>query len=413
MLFILFETFLTRRREVIRWVLPVAVIAVAFLFLLCNRYFLWTLGNIAGMFLVGLLASFLYQGAIRMKILAIILTISISAVSEIVVLYAITFVLHMNVADVVTIPEYRFLGILLSKTLGVAICNIIRVRFKLRQSDVKLAYLGLFALLFANAVLIVFLLFRMTYALQDAYFNDLSVLASIALFVSVFFALYLYEHLTKQNQIIRYQEQAEQQMRFQLQHMDETILSQNKLRAMRHDMNSHLIALKSFFDARDFEGGSRYIENLDAQFQQAALSVNTGNNALDAIISAKKSLAESKGIAFHTKLKIQENLPIAPEDCSIIFGNALDNAIEACERLPADAEKWIELVLQQDATTILGRITNTAPPKKADFLETSKKDKSNHGFGLKNMQKALDKYQATVTRTHEGDRFVFSFFIFY
>ena len=187
MLFLLFETFLTRRREVIRWVLPVAVIAVAFLFLLCNRYFLWTLGNIAGMFLlVGLLASFLYQGAIRMKILAIILTISISAVSEIVVLYAITFVLHMNVADVVTIPEYRFLGILLSKTLGVAICNIIRVRFKLRQSDVKLAYLGLFALLFANAVLIVFLLFRMTYALQDAYFNDLSVVASFALFVSVF-----------------------------------------------------------------------------------------------------------------------------------------------------------------------------------------------------------------------------------
>ena len=182
---------------------------------------------------------------------------------------------------------------------------------------------------------------------------------------------------------------------------------------MRHDMNSHLIALKSFFDARDFEGGSRYIENLDDQFQQAALSVNTGNNALDAIISAKKSLAESKGIAFHTKMKIQENLPIAPEDCSIIFGNALDNAIEACECLPADAEKWIELVLQQDATTILGRITNTAPPKKADFLETSKKDKSNHGFGLKNMQKALDKYQATVTRTHEGDRFVFSFFIFY
>ena len=122
-----------------------------------------------------------------MKILSIILMISISAVSEIVVLYAITFALHMSVADAVTIPEYRFLGILLSKTLGVAICNIVRVRFKLKQSEIKLAYLGLFAFLFANAVLIVFLLFRMTYALQDAYFNDLSVVASFALFASVFF----------------------------------------------------------------------------------------------------------------------------------------------------------------------------------------------------------------------------------
>lgn len=413
MLFLLFETFLTRRREVIRWVLPVAVIAVAFLFLLCNRYFLWTLGNIAGMFLVGLLASFLYQGAIRMKILAIILMISISAVSEIVVLYAITFVLHMNVADAVTIPEYRFLGILLSKTLGVAICNIIRVRFKLKQSEIKLAYLGLFAFLFANAVLIVFLLFRMTYALQDAYFNDLSVVASFALFASVFFSLYLYEYLTKQNQIIRYQEQAEQQMRFQLQHMDETILSQNKLRAMRHDMNSHLIALKSFFDARDFKGGSRYIENLDAQFQQAALSVNTGNNALDSVLSAKRSLAESKDVAFHTKIKIQENLPIAPEDCSIIFGNALDNAIEACERLPADAEKSINLFLQQDATTIFCKITNTALPNTEKTFLTSKADKVNHGFGIKNIKEALEKYPSLFSFEQKDGQFVFSFSIFY
>lgn len=141
--------------------------------------------------------------------------------------------------------------------------------------------------------------------------------------------------------------------------------------------------------------------------------MNTGNNALDAILSAKQSLAESKGIAFRTHLRIQERLPIAPEDLAIIFGNALDNAIEACDRLPEGAEKRITLVLQQDATMLLCRITNTAPEKKNVLLATSKADKANHGFGVQNIREALDKYEATVTFSQEGTLFHFSFMLFY
>ena len=123
-------------------------------------------------------------------------------------------------------------------------------------------------------------------------------------------------------------------MRMQLKHMDETILNQNELRALRHDMNSHFIALESYFDHDDITGGKQYISTLVDQFQQTTPTINTGNNALDAILSAKRSLAESKGIAFHTSITVQKDLPIAPEDCSVIFGNALDNALEACDRLP-------------------------------------------------------------------------------
>ena len=249
--------------------------------------------------------------------------------------------------------------------------------------------------------------------INDPNYNIVAMFCTLSLYISTFLAFYLFVRSQRQNQIIRYQEQAEQQMRFQLQHMDETILSQNKLRAMRHDMNSHLIALKSFFDARDFKGGSRYIENLDTQFQQAALSVTTGNNALDSVLSAKRSLAESKGIAFHTKIKIQENLPIAPEDCSIIFGNALDNALEACERLPADAEKSINLFLQQDATTIFCKIINTAPPNTEKTFLTSKADKANHGFGIKNIKEALEKYPSLYNFKQQENQFEFSFSVFY
>ncbi len=202
-------------------------------------------------------------------------------------------------------------------------------------------------------------------------------------------------------------------MRFQLQHMDETILSQNKLRALRHDMNSHLIALESYFDHDDITGGKQYISTLVDQFQQTTPTINTGNNALDAILSAKRSLAESKGIAFHTSITVQKDLPIAPEDCSVIFGNALDNAIEACDRLPEDSEKLIEIFLQQDATSINCKITNTAPPNDEKNFATSKADKANHGFGMKNIKEALEKYPSLYNFKQQENQFEFSFSVFY
>lgn len=249
--------------------------------------------------------------------------------------------------------------------------------------------------------------------INDSNYNTMAMFCGITLYISTFLAFYLYARSQRQNQIIRYQEQAEQQMRSQIKHMDELVLKQNELRALRHDMNGHLIALKSFFDARNYEGGSQYIKNLGEQFQQTAPSINTGNNALDAILSAKRSLAESKGIAFRTSITIQKDLPIAPEDCSVIFGNALDNALEACDRLPADAAKSIKLFLQQDATSINCKITNTAPPNDEKNFATSKADKANHGFGMKNMQEALEKYPSLYNFKQQEDQFEFSFSIFY
>lgn len=414
MFFMLFDTFFERRRQFPAWRYVVGVVVLAMLIKLSNAYLLFKAGNIIGMILAAIFVSgYYYRTSIKRRIFLPVFTWALWSAIETITFNSITLLFNITASEAMNIPGYLVLGIIISKSIQFIISYVVYVKKIFRNIELGKVYWIVFLILFFIATCVSYLIFWTLDQINDPNYNLLAMFCTLGLYISTFLAFYLFVRSQRQNQIIRYQEQAEQQMRFQLQHMDETILSQNKLRAMRHDMNSHLIALKSFFDARDFEGGSRYIENLDDQFQQAALSVNTGNNALDAIISAKKSLAESKGIAFHTKLKIQENLPIAPEDCSIIFGNALDNALEACERLPADAEKSINLFLQQDATTILGRITNTAPPKKADFLETSKKDKSNHGFGMKNIKEALEKYPSLYNFKQQENQFEFSFSVFY
>ena len=249
----------------------------------------------------------------------------------------------------------------------------------------------------------------MTYELKDIHFDNLVLLSSGGLFFSIFFALYLYEHMAEQNQIIREQEQFEQQMNSQLKHMDEIVLQQNELRRFKHDINNQIVALESYFESGDLEGGRRHMAALSQQFRATGATINTGNNALDAILSTKKSLAESKGIVFHTELRIQKSLPLDAKDLCVIFGNALDNAIEACNRLPENTEKRIDLLLMQDAHSLFCALTNTAPAKNDRIFTTSKADKTNHGFGLQNIRDALANYGAEPVIEQEGETFSLSF----
>ena len=414
MFFMLFDTFFERRRQFPAWQYVVGVVVLAMLIKLSNAYLLFKAGNIIGMILAAIFVSgYYYRTSIKRRIFLPVFTWALWSAIETITFNSITLLFNITASEAMNIPGYLVLGIIISKSIQFIISYVVYVKKIFRNIELGKVYWIVFLILFFIATCVSYLIFWTLDQINDPNYNLLAMFCTLSLYISTFLAFYLFVRSQRQNQIIRYQEQAEQQMSFQLQHMDETILSQNKLRAMRHDMNSHLIALKSFFDARDFKGGSRYIENLDTQFQQAALSVTTGNNALDSVLSAKRSLAESKGIAFHTKIKIQENLPIAPEDCSIIFGNALDNALEACERLPADAEKSINLFLQQDATTIFCKITNTAPPNTEKTFLTSKADKVNHGFGMKNIKEALEKYPSLYNFKQQENQFEFTFSGFY
>lgn len=414
MFFMLFDTFFERRRQFPAWQYVVGVVVLAMLIKLSNAYLLFKAGNIIGMILAAIFVSgYYYRTSIKRRIFLPVFTWALWSAIETITFNSITLLFNITASEAMNIPGYLVLGIIISKSIQFIISYVVYVKKIFRNIELGKVYWIVFLILFFIATCVSYLIFWTLDQINDPNYNLLAMFCTLGLYISTFLAFYLFARTQHQNQVIRYQEQSEQQMRMQLKHMDETILNQNELRALRHDMNSHLIALKSFFDARDFKGGSRYIENLDTQFQQAALSVTTGNNALDSVLSAKRSLAESKGIAFHTKIKIQENLPIAPEDCSIIFGNALDNALEACERLPADAGKSINLFLQQDATTIFCKITNTAPPNTEKTFLTSKADKVNHGFGMKNIKEALEKYPSLYNFKQQENQFEFSFSVFY
>lgn len=412
--FMMMDAIFERRRAFSIWQFAAGIVVLTAMIRMVNSFLLFRVGNAFGMILAAVLVSLYFYRASWLKRVFVILFfwLLLLGVVEMLVLNVMCLVFGISATEVLTTPAYLILGIIVSKALDLAVGYAFCMKNRMKIIEINKTYWLIFFLLFTSSVVTTFLILGMLSELNSSNYNIMAMVSCIGLYASTFLALYLYARSQQQNQIIRYQEQAEQQMQAQLKHMDEIILRQNELRAFRHDINNQLTALSGYLDAGDLAGSRQYLAGISDHFKSASPAINTGNNALDAILSAKRALAENHGIRFTSKLRVQENLPIAPEDLCIIFGNALDNAIEACDRLPADAERTIALHLLQDAHTLTCIITNTAPSRRSASFVTSKTDKAQHGFGLNNIREALDKYGVTPEITWEDGRFTLAFVFF-
>lgn len=412
--FMMMDAIFERRRAFSIWQFAAGIVVLTAMIRMVNSFLLFRVGNAFGMILAAVLVSLYFYRASWLKRVFVILFfwLLLLGVVEMLVLNVMCLIFGISATEVLTTPAYLLLGIIVSKALDLAVGYAFCMKNRMKIIEINKTYWLIFFLLFTSAVVTTFLILGMLSELNSSNYNIMAMVSCIGLYASTFLALYLYARSQQQNQIIRYQEQAEQQMQAQLKHMDEIILRQNELRAFRHDINNQLTALSGYLDAGDLAGSRQYLAGISDHFKSASPAINTGNNALDAILSAKRALAENHGIRFTSKLRVQENLPIAPEDLCIIFGNALDNAIEACDRLPADAERAISLHLLQDAHTLTCIVTNTAPSRRSASFVTSKTDKAQHGFGLNNIREALDKYGVTPEITWEDGRFTLAFVFF-
>ena len=87
-----------------------------------------------------------------------------------------------------------------------------------------------------------------------------------------------------------------------------------------------------------------------------------------------------------------------------ILGNALDNAIEACERVDTE-EKCICIALNQLENKLIIEINNTSPAVDIHNLATSKANKIIHGIGLKSIKQAVKSMNGHMSYSYENGFF--------
>lgn len=135
---------------------------------------------------------------------------------------------------------------------------------------------------------------------------------------------------------------------------------------------------------------------------------NTGNPALDVILTEKSLLCGKSGIRLSCIADGTAIGFLAEEDIYALFGNALDNAMEAVQQLPDPAERGIGLRVQAVERLLSIHLENRFAGT-LTFREglplTGKQDHRFHGFGMRSMSMIAEKYGGCLTASAKGQVF--------
>lgn len=404
--FMLFDNFMERHKKFPFYIYWLGIILLTVGINLSNRVFDISILNLFGIILTTFAISFMYKSNIKTQLILSILGIATSAFSEVIILLLISIIKNVDTDTAVNDPNLRVLGIMLAKTLNFAIAKLICLFSKKKLTNIQTGYWVLFITNFSVAVLTIYLIF----SVQTSPVGILSVICSLGLLYGVFATIYLYEKMSKQSQTLKDKELSEQQFDIQIKHLNELVIAQKQTRSVKHDLANHLISIKSYISDNKIDECTEYINNLINYADINSDIIDTGNLVIDAILTAKKNLAKSKDIEFIKDIQIPENLKINSSDCCIIFGNALDNAIEACEKV--QGYKYIKVNLIYHENSLVCKIANSSIEKQNTFLTTTKSDKLNHGIGFSNIQETLEKYNHIMRVEQNGGEFML-FFILY
>lgn len=113
-------------------------------------------------------------------------------------------------------------------------------------------------------------------------------------------------------------------------------------RAFRHDLRQHLSVLREFVGAEDTDALRRYFDQLEGELPPRYEGVFCENTAVDAVIRHYAARAKSAGVALTAAVQAAEELPFGDVDLCVMFGNLLENAVEACGR-QSSGERYIRL----------------------------------------------------------------------
>ena len=181
-------------------------------------------------------------------------------------------------------------------------------------------------------------------------------------------------------------------MQMQKEQYDHQLRQSVAVRRFKHDIINHVGALRELVNQKKTEDAKEYIDTIWNIQEGFDLKIHTGDSFLDVIMNYYLYLAAKQSIKFAVSGKLVGKMHLEMFDITTLMGNILQNAMEAT--IKADDPKiQVEFIEHKKEFFIV--VSNSVVEKpniKKDFFMTSKRDKMNHGFGMKNIVAVVEKY---------------------
>ena len=178
-----------------------------------------------------------------------------------------------------------------------------------------------------------------------------------------------------------------------------------------HDLKHQIRALRNMADGQERE---EYLNELENDIMIYDTALQTGNRALDIVLMEKALFCKNHGINLTCMADGARLDFMKVEDIYAIFGNALDNAIRAVMELEDAMKRVISVKIVIQNSILMIQIQNYY--KGSLHFEnglplTTKKNKRDHGYGMKSIQHTAEKYDGTITVNTENTIFMLQILI--
>lgn len=130
--------------------------------------------------------------------------------------------------------------------------------------------------------------------------------------------------------------------------------------------------------------------------------VKTGNETLDILLTERSLYCEQQGIRLSCMVDGSKLSFMNVSDICALFGNALENAIEAVSKLENPEDRIISFQVRQNRGMLVVTVDNYFTGDLTfceDLPRTTKEDNAFHGYGLKSIRMVAEKYGGQVTLT--------------
>lgn len=179
---------------------------------------------------------------------------------------------------------------------------------------------------------------------------------------------------------------------------------QEQIQDIWHDMKNRLTGLLAAAEQGSAELIKDRLQEVLGDIRLAEEIIYSANPVVNAILKVKSIKAKEKEIPMQVTTLLPQRVSVDIGDMGVLYGNLLDNAIEAAMAVEQE-KRYVHVESKFQEGRLLLSIKNSKPSGTSSYQQTNKKDKIKHGRGIRSVRKVAEKYGGELLLKDQGEHF--------
>lgn len=375
-------------------------ISIAFIFLVkaVLPYIFNNSGQIAIITSITTIAmAFMYKSSLMSKILSSVLLIVLLMASDVAANF-IFWILGQPSASIENFDIYLYAGQSIAMLILFFMVKVASA-LKVRNSKWILSNNFFLVLVPIISIAVIYATELVTYS---SFSTTLIIISSLGIIYINIIVFHIFDNMIKKLENVQKSEFLKRQIEYQSASYEKSYLSFLNIRTITNDTQQQLKYIRQLLSEKKFDETENYINKTLNIISNSYQRLQSGNAVIDALVSNTLDLCHSQNI--RTNIQIG-SIPTATEiskiDLCVLLGCILDNATDACKKIDACDDKFLNIKISCNDMILIIDVENSCheTPRRlpSGIFQTTKPDPINHGFGLLNVENIVRKYKGRLT----------------